>query len=633
MNRGSSPQPGADIPGTDVVEARVPLELLVAQLSHSPVLSRCTREEVARLVPFLRETRLQPGEFLCRAGQPASDIWLILKGTLRLKRADESALDVSDGLVGEEAALGIGCYLSDIVAVSRATVVAFGGELAPGILKDQNTRAEPFGRALIGTYALAPLADAPPQAASERITPGPAVWKLLGWIAAVVSPIAVLQIDGGPLRWEQRQLSAVLVSMAMLWIFGAVPPYVAGLLVVLTCVTLGIVPTAVVLSGFASNGFFLALSVFSLGAVLIDSGVISRLFLLLMKHAPRSAFGHDLAALLAGLLLTPIVPSALDRTRVLAPLAVESAQTLGYHARSRDKMRLMLSMFMGLTIFSPMFLTGGALNLVLFGSLPEQVQDAFPWLRWAAAALAATLTMAGAFLAAYFLVFRTAAPPREPRHTIDIQLAILGPVRSKEWLAVGGVVLFLGAVATESAHKIDHRLIALTVVCGYLVLGTLGKDQLNLRIDWSGLLMLGTLIGVIATIVHVGLHETIGAHLPALGEVMKYRPRIFVAILASAVVLGGLFIPSAGALIAVLAVPLALFNGVNPWVVVFVILLMDDVWIFPYQSRVYRAFRGIVEPEGSFNERLFLRFNVAMAAARVAALAVSVVYWEQLRVL
>jgi DASS family divalent anion:Na+ symporter len=611
----------------------VPHELLVAKLSRSPVLSRCSRQEVARLLPFLRERRLQPGEVLCRAGQPANDIWLVLQGTLRLKRAGESPRDVSDGLVGEEAALGIRCYLSDIAAVDRATVVALEGEAMPASLREQNTRAEPFGRALIGTFASAPFADAATQAESEDLTPGIAAWKLLGWIAAVVSPLALLQLETSLVRWEQRQLSAVLVSTAMLWIFGAVPPYVAGLLVVLTCVTLGIVPTSVVLSGFASNGFFLALSVFSLGAVLIDSGVISRAFLLLMKHCPRSAFGYDLAALLTGLLLTPVVPSALDRARVLAPLAAESAQTLGYDPGSRGRMRLTLSMFMGLTIFSPMFLTGGPLNLVLYGSLPEQVQDAFPWLRWAAAALAATTTMAGAFLAAYFLVFRRPASAREPRHTIDAQLAVLGPVRSKEWLAVGGVILFLGAVATVSAHKIDHRLIALTVVCGYLVLGSLGKDQLNLRIDWSGLILLGTLIGLIATIVHVGLHETIGARLAELSEIMKYRPRVFVAILASAVVLGGLCIPSAGALIAVCAVPLALLNGMNPWVVVFVILLMNDAWIFPYQSEVYRTFRGMVQSDASFDERLFLRFNAAMAVARAVALAVSVAYWEQLRVL
>jgi DASS family divalent anion:Na+ symporter len=114
---------------------------------------------------------------------------------------------------------------------------------------------------------------------------------------------------------------------------------------------------------------------------------------------------------------------------------------------------------------------------------------------------------------------------------------------------------------------------------------------------------------------------------------MKYHPRVFVAMLAACVVLGGLCVPLAGALVGVLAVPLAMINGMNPWVVVFVILLMSDVWIWPYQSKVYRTFRSLVRSDGPFDDRSFLRFNAGMAVARVIALAVSVRYWEYLRVL
>lgn len=613
-------------------ESSVSRDLVVAALARSPVLARCTRQELSRLIPFLRERRLAPGEALCRAGQPASDMWVVLRGTLRLRRADDSLRDVSNGLVGEEAALGLGTYLSDVVAVDDATVATLGRDMAPAALRGDRSRAEAFCRSLIHTFAPPTVADAAVEATHERISPWLTAWRSAGWLAAIVVPLVLLQLfEETSLRWEQQQLAAVLASTAMLWAFGAVQPYVAGLLVVLVCVTLGIVPTSVVLSGFASNGFFLALSMFSLGAVLVESGAINRGILLLMKHSPRSTIAHDAAVLLAGFLLTPVITLAQVRARALAPLAVDWAETFGYEGR--DRTRLLLATFMGITLFSPMFLMGGALNLMLYGSLPEQLQDAMPGLRWSFAALAAIGVMAVAFAAGYAIVFRRPAAPRAPRGTIEAQLALLGPMRLTEWVAVGGVLLFLGAVATVSAHKIDHRLLALTIICGYLVLGTLGKNQLNLHIDWSGLILLGTVIGLVATIVHVELHAVIATQLEGLTATMKYQPRLFVALLAVTVVVAGLFIPLAGALVGILAIPLAMFNGMSPWVVLFVILLMSDVWFLPHQSDVYRTFRDSARADGSFDERTVLRFNGAMAVARVGALAASVFYWEWLRVL
>lgn len=623
-------------PGTGAAVVDTDEETLVATLGRSSVLAQCTRQELARLVPFFRQRQLEPGETLCLAGQPAGELWLVLHGSLRLKRADESTHDIAQGFVGEEAALGIGSYLADIVAIAPTTVASLTKDVIPHVLLGQNARAEAFGRSLINAFASKreEVVTVAVERESEAMSPALGLWKLLGWIGAVVLPLLLLQLTAtNGLRWEQQQLAAVLVSTASLWIFGAVPPYVAGLLVVLVCVTLGIVPTTVVLSGYASNGFFLALSIFSLAAVLVESGAINRTFLLLMKYCPRSAFWHDVAAFFSGVLLTPLVASSRDRAQVLAPLAIETAESLGYGRGSTDRTRLLVATFMGLSLFSPMFLTGGALNLMLYSSLPEQVQDAIPALRWVVAALAASMVMLAAFFAMYAVVFRHASTPREPRAIIDAQLKVLGPIRSKEWLAVGGVLLFLAAVATVSVHKVDHRLVALTIVCGYLVLGQLGKTQLNLHIDWSTLILLGSVIGLISTIVHVDLHTVVGAQLPWLSDVMMHDPRLFVPMLAATVVVGELCIPQAGTLIAILAVPLAIVNGMNPWVITFVILLMSDTWWIPHQSESYRKFRDVVRANTPFDEKVFLRLSRAMAVARIVALVASVVYWESLRLL
>jgi DASS family divalent anion:Na+ symporter len=612
----------------------VPRKEFLAALARSTILSQCSPQDLAKLLPFFRERRLKPGEALCRAGDLADDMWLVLRGTLRVMRADRSSQEVSDGLVGEESALGMGRYLTDIVAADDVTVAAFDKDMTPRVLRNQSPRTQAFGRSLVRLFA--PPTDAEPAEAADddRITPAAAVWRLAGWLTAIAAPLLLLRLfEGGSLRWEQQQLAAVLASAALLWIFGAVAPYVAGLLVIMVCVTLGIAPTTVVLSGFASNGFFLALSILCLGTVLIESGVINRIFLLLMKRCYTSTLRQDFAAMFAGFALTPIVPSRMERARALAPLALESTQTLGFAPGSRDSTRLLISAFMGVTLFAPMFLTGGAMNLMLYGSLPEQVQDATPGLSWMGDALVAALVLVAAYLATHRLLFRRSEASIGARHTIEVQLDVLGPIRATEWLAVGGVVLYAIAVATVSAHKVDHRLLALAVVCGYLVLGILGKHELNLHIDWSTLILLGTLIGLVATVVSVDLHIVIADRLAWLSDTMEFRPRIFIALLAACVMISGLWVPRAGALIGLIVVPLAMVNGMNPWVVIFTILLMSDAWLLPAQSNIYRTFRDMARSIGPFDERLFLTFNAVMTAARIVALAASVVYWESLRIL
>jgi DASS family divalent anion:Na+ symporter len=620
-----------------IEEDEFPPDVLIAKLAKAPVFSKCNRDEVVGLLPFVSQKHLQAGETLCRTGDPANDTWLVLRGSLHLQLDAESSRTAGPGeLVGEEAALGISTYLDDIVATEPTTVLAIRREFIPARLMEPGSRAPAFCQSIIQIFSAEKLSFAPTHVVEtdKGLSPATAILKVIGWIAAAVLPLLVLWSDGGvALQWEQKQLAAALLSGAVLWVFRLVPPYVTGLMVVLVCVTLGVVPTSVILSGFASSGFFLALSAFCLGAVVIDSGLISRVFLLVMKHCPRSSFLYDLAVMSVGAVLTPLVPSEHDRARIMAPLVAQSAESFGYKRGSRETTRLMLAAFMGFTLFAPILLTGSALNLSLFGSLPEQVQAAFPWMRWtAAAAVAGVVLLLGYFGLSAILIGRT-APPRLSEKVVSAQLKVLGPMRSVEWLAISGAILFLGAVATVSLHKVDFRLIGLSVICGYLVLGALGKTQLNVEIEWSYLILLGTLIGSVATIQYVDLHTVMGQHLPSLSEIMKYQPRVFVGILAATVFIAGLWVPLAGLLVGLYAIPLAIVNGMNPWVVVFVVLLMNDCWFWTVQSKSYPAFRSFVRTQTAYDENLFLKVNAGTVVLRVLALIVSIPYWEYLRIL
>ena len=161
----------------------------------------------------------------------------------------------------------------------------------------------------------------------------------------------------------------------------------------------------------------------------------------------------------------------------------------------------------------------------------------------------------------------------------------------------------------------------------------LKSDHINADIDWSSLILLGTLIGLVNTILYLDLGTVLAKYLPWLSNIMETNPRVFIGILSAVVLVARFFIPIAGAIVALFFLPLAVANGVHPWVVVFTILMMDGCWFMPYQSDSYTMFRSMVGLHKSYEESLFLKINAASVAIRIAAIAASVPYWEYMKML
>ena len=168
----------------------------VESLLCLPVLSRCSRQELARIVPYLRQKRLQPGEFLCRAGQPTRESWLLLQGTLLIDRAAGESDEVSEGFVGEEAAIDARSYISDIVAKDEATVLVVPKAIIPDVLRCQGNRVHPFWGSLLERFTASQLSIDVGEGDSVASTPGTVLYKTMGWIAAVVLPCLMLSLEG-----------------------------------------------------------------------------------------------------------------------------------------------------------------------------------------------------------------------------------------------------------------------------------------------------------------------------------------------------------------------------------------------------------------------------------------------------
>ena len=64
-------------------------------------------------------------------------------------------------------------------------------------------------------------------------------------------------------------------------------------------------------------------------------------------------------------------------------------------------------------------------------------------------------------------------------------------------------------------------------------------------------------------------------------------------------------------------IPLAELNGINAWIIAFIILIVSDGWFMPYQYSPKLLFMSITSDQNVFNTKLLNQGNLLMNVVRV----------------
>ena len=605
---------------------------VVRMLEKVTELTSWSRQEIVYIIPYTWEKSLEPGEVLCRRGDPANHTFCLLQGRVRVL-ADQ-VHDVSIGCVGQEAALGIKSYLADIVAVDKTIVLVLPGHVFQK--STDSPRGETLHHSLLSHYTAQKVEiEVPTPPAADRSGTIRSM-KVMGWLLTLLLPAAIVWFcEGYGFNWHQRHLLGVLSVCLLMWAFNLVPQYAAALIAGLGCLLLDVAPTSVILSGFASDGFFMALSIYGMGSVLIRSGLATRLVLNILHISPQTPFWYNVTTLLTGVLMTPCLPSANARIGVMTPLLTEASRALGYKDGSREATRLMLSMFMGCSLFAPIFLTSKSLNFVVYTLLPQQVSEAFQWLKWTLASSVAGGVMLVLYVLISSFIFRGGAKPRLSRKRLEAQLAFLGPMDFEEWIALSSLILFIGAIMTYSIHKISLSWITLGMFCAYLISGTLNQQHLRESIEWNILLLIGFFIGLEDAFSYTGISDMLAHNLASVTAYMLSNFEVFIVMMIVAIGMIRLLLPitTAGVFMASIFLPIAKLNGINPWVVGFVILMLSECWLLPLQCSYFLTFEAVSDSKPVHDRELFLRLNLVTVAIRIIALFASLPFFRYLGLL
>lgn len=606
------------------------VEELSERLSAEPLFAKLTGRALARLLGAARVQQAAPDQQVVVSGAPAANFFLVLRGALRLQSFGGESRGMATA-VGEEALTGQAAYCRSARAVGETTLVVLSRRALQEVLADAPDLAQKAQQAVLSSVGGAAL-SAPPQAAVQGVA-ATSPRELWGWMCTVLLPLLLLAV-GVKQGWAipNTLFLAILAATVSMWMFSIVDEFVPPLFAMTAMLLVNLAPAKVVLSGFASSGLILFVGVYVLGGVLVASGMSYRFILWMRLRLPDTPFWHGFALVASGYALSPIMPSGNARMSLLVPLYRDFCSADGVKPGSLDHTRLAAATYTGSMNMSPMFVTSKSANLIVFAMLPAQLQDEFQGFFWFVAALVCALAVTLGHFVLERVFFGAGHALPATKEQVRKQLALLGPLGRDERFVLLALGVFLAGAMGVSWHHISLPWVAGFVLVSLLFYGLVSKKNFQQYVDWPMVFFLLSLQGLTGTMEHLRLVEQIAPWMEGLALLLQQDITRLVLLELAVVCVIRLALPiTAGMVVsALLLMPLAAATGINPWIIGFLAAMFSDLWFLPYQSSAYAQLRAVDGSTGSYDEPLFLKFNLASSAVRVAAVFLSIPYWDAL---
>jgi len=616
------------------------MKIMTQALLLEPLFAACSQQSLAALLPQLTERRYRAGDAIFSTTDKASHFYLLLTGSVRLISPLGREFGLQHRHLGEEVVHGARHYLTNARAQGEVSLLQIPKAAMLTLAEANPALKNELLVSLTSHLAGEKLARTAPAAAMPNLAPVPIVKKstlkpsrIVGWLLALLLPLLLLAYGE---QWGMDRsttiFSAIFAAAVMMWSFTLVDEYIPALFAVLGVLLTGLVPTPVIMSGFASDGFLMALSTLALGTVVVSSGLSYRFMLILLRRLPNTQFWQVFGLFSVGAMITPIIPTLNGRIALVAPFYADMAESLRLTPHGAAATRLAMACFSGTTLLSAMLLTSKSINYAVAGLMPRQDQEYFQLLTWLTSAGVVLLVLLLLYAVASAIWFRNQEIPQLPKERVEQQLQLLGKLKNREWAALFSLLFIVGGVATSAIHDLSPPWLGFTALCVLVLCGFLKRQEFRDKVDWTFLLYMSGVTGLAATIGYLRLDTVFVAALPALGQYMHDHFMWFVFYLFCLMCIVRLAVPNNATVIVAAAVlmPLAESAGINSWVIGFIILLFSEVWFLPFQSSYYLQLHDMNKSKSLYDEKSFLYFNAFMNVARLLAVYASIPFWKMM---
>ena len=460
--------------------------------------------------------------------------------------------------------------------------------------------------------------------APTRPLRGPVLRLLLVGAALILAALAFSWATPLSLRF-----ALLLGSAIALWISESVPGAAVSLALMASWVLAAIATADQAVAGFGSKDWLFVLALLGLAAAIARSGLLFRVGLLLIRRVPRGLVWQAGTLMLTGVFLGPVLPMAMGRIALTAPLARGVAQALRLRNNEPSAAVLGLSSWIGSGPLLFTFLNASPACLLAWALLPEESRRRFDWIHWFLAAAPLSALIAVGSMVALFLVLRPQVAAAVARERIELQLAVMGRPSVRELSMIAILILTLtGWVLGPSIHLDPVTVAVLGLIAAFLT-GNLDAHALR-EVDWDYLVFFGVLLTMGRLMGTVGLDRLAGEYAGAWLVRAGVTPTAFVLLTGALCIVVSAAIGEQVVLFLSLAlIPIATVMGIDPWVVIIAILATFLIWLVPATTPEYLAAHSASEGV-LFSHAQAGKMAVAYAAITLTSLGLVTLYWRWL---
>ena len=454
-----------------------------------------------------------------------------------------------------------------------------------------------------------------------------------GALAAAVL-IATCPIPG--LSYRATAVLGILIMAIVWWITGVLPEFVTAVVMAVLFVAVAGISVGATFSTFTSSTWWLLLSAFTLGVGMKTSGLMKRIALAIVRKFPRTFRCQVIAQLVTGTVLGPLIPSLAVKGAMLAPLAMNIGDELGYERQGKRATGLFVSMLVGIRTVAPTIVSASVTGYALMATLPADVQEQFNMATWFVAALPWLVVV---LVLNYFLIMgiygRGEKAGESSRGGTDEGASQpasdgLGPLSAVEKRMLAIILVTVVLWATEPFHHVSAMAVGLAALVAMFVLKVIDVPAFKSGVNWTSLLFIGIALGLGSVFAEAGLNDWVMQTCGPAFQALAGNPYVLVlGIGIITVVLRFLIVSEVAYLNLLMAflVPMAASVGVSPWVLGFSAYALVIAWFAKYQSPIYLAAFYAVDGKMAKHSAL-AKYCGAYLATCLVGLAISVPYWQ-----
>lgn len=392
--------------------------------------------------------------------------------------------------------------------------------------------------------------------------------------------------------YPAKAVLAVIVWASIIWITGAIPVGVTGLMIpMLLVVTKAVPKIPEAFGGFVLDVSFMTLGAFIFAAILCTAKLDTRIALAVLSKMKATKVGKIIVGLFAtNMALSLVVPAANARSATVLPIINGVIGLFGDTPEENNaKKAIAISCIVYATMVGGiLFLTAHLPNVLMVGLFDKQLGIHISWMQW----LWLHLPIVGLFPLMYWIINYTFKSNKVEipggLTRIETEQKELGKTTKYEWV----ILLIFAFAATmwvlEDVHKIKTGMVTLIALGIFFIPGVFPFKwpMIQSKTIWGTWLLLGGALSLSAAMGSTGLAKDVATLIHPLVQGRGWIATLLIMMASTQLIrLGMLSNIAAVAMLAPVLLAMAPLLNLNP--VAFTLLVANvDTFAFVVPTQV-----------------------------------------------